>query len=109
MDKEEQIKTLLDDINTDLDFDGTCECVKEDGECYPNYQVIIETPALAKRLVNRGWNKTIWHKVADGDLPKNDSVVLAFYKPGYYGTKLYLKTPMVKVGGMVRASVKLKI
>lgn len=80
MDREKQIKTLTDDINIYLDFDGTCECVKEDGECYPNYRVTIETPSLAKRLVNHGWSKIVWHKVADGDLPKYPTFYFCHYK-----------------------------
>ena len=88
MDREKQIETLTDDINTYLDFDGSCECVKDEGECFPNYQVTIGTVALAKRLVNHGWTKTIWHKVSENDLPPANTDII-FYACMISGTCYY--------------------
>lgn len=34
----------------------------------------------AEVLYNAGYHKTIWHKVADGDLPKNANYVLVAYR-----------------------------
>lgn len=43
----------------------------------------------AKILVNKGYHKTIWHKVADGDLPKEDKDYLVIFQGNYYGVLRY--------------------
>lgn len=48
-----------------------------------------EPDDLAEKLYNAGYHKTIWHKVADGDLPKETSLYLCkmiyneFYRSEY--------------------------
>lgn len=63
------------------------------GQClsHCDFSCDVKCTNYAKALIDKGYHRTIWHKVTEGDLPKNDSLVLAFYKPGYYSTKLYLK------------------
>ena len=41
----------------------------------------------AKALIEEGYHRTIWHKVADGDLPKNANYVLVAYH--YYSLVSY--------------------
>lgn len=42
---------------------------------------------LAADVYNAGYHKTIWHKVAEGDLPKNANYVLVAYH--YYSLVSY--------------------
>lgn len=56
----------------------------------------IYSDKLAKILFLAGYRKTVWHKVADGDLPKDNSVVYAFCKNGNYTTALYLNNAIDK-------------
>lgn len=39
---------------------------------------------IAEAIYNAGYRKTVWHKVADGDLPKEDIEVCCFYRNGNY-------------------------
>lgn len=45
----------------------------------------------AKQLVEEGYHKTIWHKVADGDLPKKYKEVLLLGKDHNYYIGSYAK------------------
>lgn len=49
----------------------------------------------AEELVKQGYHKTTWHKVADGDLPPEDTFArcvlewcgIKYYAAGYYNSK----------------------
>ena len=66
MSKEEQIKEMAKDIMSGEFFDYGIVCKKHtcqlDCDC-GGYRI-------AEELANKGYHKTIWHKVADGDIPK---------------------------------------
>ena len=45
----------------------------------------------ANEILNLGYHKTIWHKVADGDLPEEYPEVRFVSKTGYYHIGVYVK------------------
>ena len=63
MDKEERIRQLA----SDMDYG----CTKRD--LYPE-----DATEIAKALDILGYRKTVWHKVADGDLPKESGCYLCY-------------------------------
>lgn len=56
----------------------TCkECIKESEKILGKVDIYeCECYSYASRFFNKGYHKTIWHKVADGDLPKKTSLYL---------------------------------
>lgn len=50
--------------------------VDYDEECPFESRRVAEPDELAEKLYNAGYHKTIWHKVADRDLPKETSLYL---------------------------------
>lgn len=71
MNKEiEEIVKTLQSADTECNRIGNCiNCIWEGYGCI--------TTLRAEVLHNAGYRKTVWHKVADGDLPKqeNDNVI----------------------------------
>ena len=65
MDKEERIRELA----SDMDYG----CTKRD--LYPD-----DAKEIAKALDILGYRKIVWHKVADGDLPKYPTFYVCHYK-----------------------------
>lgn len=62
--KEQQIKQMYNDIVEIIDnhFDDST----------------IITTSIMEDMYNKGYHKTIWHKVADGDLPDIGKEVLCY-------------------------------
>lgn len=79
MNREERIKQFANDMELFGDY------VTEYGVERFDYD------KTATELDGLGYHKTIWHKVADGDLPKDDRSIRWFdkgkcYIEGYYDT-----------------------
>lgn len=62
-----EIEEIAKDLSTILLAEAEYYCDSEGG---------IVTEKFAERLFNAGYRKTVWHKVADGDLPKDDSNII---------------------------------
>ena len=69
-------KERIVEMASDMDY----ACTKKD--LYPD-----DAKEISKVLLKLGYHKTIWHKVADGDLPKNSNYVLVVYH--YYSIISY--------------------
>ena len=77
MEKEERIKALA----SDMDYG----CTRRD--LYPD-----DAKEIAKTLDILGYRKIVWHKVAEGDLPKEAQNVIVVYNwldILYYGIAAY--------------------
>lgn len=76
MDKEQRIRELA----LDMDFG----CTKRD--LYPD-----DAKEIAKALDILGYRKIVWHKVEDGDLPKEYHEVRFVINIGYHHNGVYKK------------------
>lgn len=78
---KEQIEEMGVDIckGCNSRLDPTFEC---------NRNVCTMAEIVSKYLIDIGWTKQIWHKVADGDLPENNQEIRWIDKTGehYNGT-----------------------
>lgn len=82
MTDKEQIEQMVDKIQ-----------LWREGICIDGCKGTVGSTAyqIAEDLYNAGYHKTIWHKVADGDLPKNYRKV-AFIATNYeYYIGTYIK------------------
>lgn len=50
-----------------------------------------DTTAIAEALYNAGYHKSIWHKVADDDLPKEDHEVIFVSGTGDHHSGVYVE------------------
>lgn len=51
----------------------------------------VDTSLIAKDIANAGYHKTIWHKVADDDLPKEYHEVIFVCDTGDHHSGVYVK------------------
>lgn len=88
--KEELVKQMDIDLQRVSDYD--IELNEFAGwEACPHVNIHYDT--MAKELIDMGWTKQIWHKVADEDLPdegKACRIVLEWLNVKYYATGSYL-------------------
>jgi hypothetical protein len=85
--KEELIKEMEHNLSLVMDYDEYQEDCGYGDQSY----VEFEYDKMAKELIDMGWTKIVWHKVADGDLPKNYRKV-AFIAANYeYYIGTYIK------------------
>lgn len=96
MTKQEQIEEVTRIINKRCEAElGQVHANSKDGKVTKT----VDTGLIAKDIINAGYSKTIWHKVADGDLPteNKDSVLiindLGLYKITKYHTKVGFISP----------------
>lgn len=68
------------------------ECKDNCEECkYDNDELPCLAVLQAKALYNAGYRKTVWHKVAAGDLPKEDMEVFCYDGQDYvFGTLTFV-------------------
>lgn len=64
--KEELIKEMERNLSLVMDYD---EYSEDCGYGDQNY-IEFEYNKMAKELIDMGWAKQVWHKVAEGDLPE---------------------------------------
>ena len=71
----------------------TCEeCIKESEKIFGKTDIDdCECYSYARRFFNKGYRKTIWHKVAEDDLPKEDCEVIFVSDTGYHYGGIYVK------------------
>lgn len=55
-------------------------CMAQDDCKLDRVSPCVSCKELSKALVNAGYHKQVWHKVADGDLPPANTDVLCFGK-----------------------------
>lgn len=88
MTHKEQIEEVTKIINSRCEAElGQVHSNSKDGKVTKT----VDTSLIAKDIISAGYHKTIWHKIADNDLPKDESPVYAFFKAGWYATVFYLK------------------
>lgn len=81
--KEELIKEMESNLSLVMDYN---EYSEDCGYGDQNY-IDFEYNKMAKELIDIGWTKTIWHKIAGGDLPKEKQNVLIAFK-GFQTNKI---------------------
>lgn len=100
MDKELQIEEIAREIaKRSCHLFESCpkpikhNCISQDPE------IMLESSknyiTIATWLVEEGYHKTIWHKVADGDLPENHKRILLEIKKEYFNDEGYIVRQVV--------------
>ena len=95
--------------------ESICQSCKKDFSseycCFAKKRPCQGAIAYAETIYNAGYRKTIWHKVADGDLPKVAMHTIVYYKSklGFtdYRTDLFWDGSFVNFGEQVIAWTEL--
>ena len=77
----EDIKLARDLYET---YPGPCKLNDCSGCKYFNYDNICLQLKQAESLIARGYHKVKWHKISEGDLPRNQARVLVYYVENNY-------------------------
>ena len=94
--KEELIKEMSYNLNLVMDYDSYM-CSEDCGYGEESYADIeVHYDKMAKELIDMGWTKTVWHKVAENDLPKKQGqkVWLCTISKDYFMANYYDDTPL---------------
>lgn len=57
-------------------------CGVQDDCTLDNVEPCVACKELAEALYNAGYRKTVWHKVADGDLPNDKRDIVLYFELG---------------------------
>ena len=77
MTDKEQIEEVTKIINKKCEAElGQVHANSKDGKVTKT----VDTSLIAKDIVDTGYQKIVWHKVADGNLPKEDTLCLCYVR-----------------------------
>lgn len=86
--EKEQTKEITTIINRRCGADlGQVHANSKDGKVTKT----VDTSLIAKDIIDAGYHKTIWHSVADGDLPEDDCEVRFVSDTGYHHNGCFVK------------------